>query len=77
MPSAFVLVNVESGSESNLLNQIKNVEGVKESYVSYGVYDLILKVEAESMEKLKDIITHKIRTISNVRSTLSLIMMDE
>ena len=77
MPKAFVLINVESGSEEEVLADIKKIEGVDEAYYSYGVYDLITKVKADSMEKLRDTVTRKIRTISRVRSTLTLIMMEE
>ena len=77
MPKAFVLINVESGSEEEVLEEIKKIEGVEEAYFSYGVYDIITKVKADSMEKLKETVTRKIRTISKVRSTLTLIMMEE
>lgn len=77
MPKAFVLINVESGSETDVVDQIKKVEGVEEAYYSYGVYDVISKVKADSMEKLKDMVTRKIRTLDHVRSTLTLIMMEE
>ena len=77
MPKAFVLINVESGSEEDVLEQIKKIEGVEEAYFSYGVYDIITKVKAETMEKLREAVTRKVRTISRVRSTLTLIMMEE
>jgi DNA-binding Lrp family transcriptional regulator len=77
MPRAFVLINVESGSEEEVLQELKPIEGVQESYFSYGVYDIIAKVKAESMEKLKDMVTRKIRAISKVRSTLTLILTEE
>jgi DNA-binding Lrp family transcriptional regulator len=77
MPKAFVLINVESGSEEEVLGEIKKIEGVEEAYYSYGVYDIITKVKADSMEKLRDTVTRKVRTISRVRSTLTLIMMEE
>ena len=77
MPRAFVLVNVEPGTEEQALNQLKSIEGVEESYVTYGVYDLMVRVKANTMDELKDIVTHKIRTSMQVRSTLTLIMMDE
>ena len=77
MPKAFVLINVESGSEEEVLEQIKQIEGVEEAYYSYGVYDIITKVKAESMEKLREIVTQKVRTLSRVRSTLTLIMMED
>ena len=77
MPKAFVLINVESGSEEEVLEQIKKIEGVEEAYYSYGVYDIIAKIKAETMEKLRETVTQKMRTISRVRSTLTLIMMEE
>ena len=77
MPSAFVLINVESGSEDSVLKQIKTIDDVKEAYVSYGVYDLVVKVKSDSMNALKEIVIHKIRSISNVGSTLTLMMVEE
>jgi len=77
MPRAYVLINVESGSEDDVLKELKSVEGVEEAYFSYGVYDLITKIKADTMDKLKEMVTRNIRTLSKVRSTLTLIMMEE
>ena len=77
MPRAFVLINVESGSEDDVLKELKTVEGVEEAYFSYGVYDLITKIKADTMDKLKEMVTRHIRTLTKVRSTLTLIMMEE
>jgi len=77
MPRAYVLFNVESGSEDAVLKQLKNINNVEEAYVSYGVYDLVVRIKADTMEELKNSVTHKIRTINQVRSTLTLIMMEE
>jgi len=76
MPKAFVLINVESGSEE-VLEQIKKIEGVEEAYYSYGVYDVIAKIRAETMAKLREAVTQNIRTMSKVRSTLTLVIMEE
>ena len=77
MPRAFVLINVESGSEDEVLKELKKIGGVEEAYFSYGVYDLITKIKADSMDKLKEMVTRQIRSLSKVRSTLTLIMMEE
>jgi len=77
MPKAFVLINVESGFEDNVLRELKTIPGIQEAYFSYGVYDIITKVKAETMEQLKDMVTRHIRTLSKVRSTLTLIIMEE
>jgi len=49
---------------------------VKESYIVYGVYDIIAKVEAESMDKLKESITWNVRRLDKVRSTLTMIVIE-
>ena len=77
MPRAFVLFNVESGLEDKVLEAAKNINQVEEAFVSYGVYDLIVKVKADSVEQLKEVVTHKLRTLDHVRSTLTLILVDE
>ncbi len=77
MPRAFVLINVEAGAEDSVLKQVRKIGTVEESYVSYGVYDLVVKVKANSMEELKDIVSHRIRAISEVRSSLTLILTEE
>jgi len=77
MPRAFVLINVESGSEDEVLRELKKLEGVEEAYFSYGVYDLITRIKADTMENLKDMVSRRIRTLNKVRSTLTLIMMEE
>ncbi|MGC8569016.1 MAG: Lrp/AsnC family transcriptional regulator [Nitrososphaeria archaeon] len=76
MATAYVLINTDMGYEGDVLKELKNIPGVKEVYLVYGVYDIIAKVEAESMEQVKEIITWKIRRLEKVRSTLSMIVMD-
>ena len=76
MPSAFVLINAEIGSEDEVLKQLKALQNVKESYVVYGVYDIVAKVTAETMDKLKEIVTWKIRRLDKVRSTLTMIVVE-
>ena len=77
MPKAFVLINVESGFEDEVINKLRKIEGVEEAFFSYGVYDIITKVKAESMDQLKDMVTRHLRTLPKVRSTLTLIIMDD
>src|SRR3990172_5289682 len=76
MPLAFVLVNAEVGSEDEVVEEMRKIANVKESYGVYGVYDIVVKVEAESMDKLKEIITWKIRRLDKVRSTLTMLVIE-
>ena len=73
---AFVLINSEIGGEDEILEELKKVENVKEAHIVYGVYDIVAKVEAETMDKLKNVITWKVRRLDKVRSTLTMIVVE-
>jgi DNA-binding Lrp family transcriptional regulator len=76
LPTAFVLVNVEieQGAEEEVLKAIKKIEGVEEAKAVYGVYDIIVRVKAPTMDKLKEIVTWYVRRVDKIRSTLTLIV---
>lgn len=76
LPLAFVLINSEIGAEDEVLKALRQVEGVEEAYLVYGVYDIVAKVRAESMDKLREIVTWKIRRLSRVRSTLTMVVVE-
>ena len=75
MPIAFVLINAETGSETDILAILRKIENVKEAYGVYGVYDIIARVEADSLDKLKEMITWKIRRLDKVRSTQTMMVI--
>lgn len=76
MPMAFVLINADLGAEEELLKSLRSLDFVKDVYVVYGVYDIIARVEADTMEKVKETITWKIRRLDRVRSTLTMIVVE-
>lgn len=49
---------------------------MKEASFVYGVYDIVAKVETDSMDHLKEVITWKIRRLDKVRSTLTTIVVE-
>ena len=74
MPLAFVLINAEVGSEEQVVKELREIDNVKEAHLVYGVYDIVTKVEAEAMDKLKDVIAQKVRRVTGIRSTLTLLV---
>jgi len=72
MALAFVLINVELGKEKEVLDQLRSIDSVKEVNLVYGVYDIVVKVEADTADKLKEIVTYKIRKLADIRSTLTM-----
>jgi len=71
------LFNVQSGFEYRVLTTVKKVEGVEEAYISYGVYDIAAKLRTDYQDDLKDIIQNKLRQISGVRATSSLVLVEK
>ena len=67
MPKAFVLINAEVGSEPEVLSELKKI----------GVYDIVARVKTDTMDKLKEIVTQKIRKLDDVRSTLTMLIAEE
>ena len=76
MSIAFVLINTDLGEASDVSKTLREIPEVKEVYGVYGVYDFVVRLEAESMQELKNVITSKIRRLSHVRSTLTMIVVD-
>ncbi len=76
MPTAYVLLNCDLGAESDIINKIKQVPEVVEVSGVFGVYDIIVRVTSDDMDKLREIITWNIRKIDKVRSTLTMIVIE-
>ncbi len=76
MAIAFVLINTEIGSEQEVLDELKKIDAVKECYLVYGVYDIVAKVGADTMDKLKEIVTWNVRRLDKVLSTITMIVIE-
>ena len=76
MAQAFVFVNVAAGAEKEVLKSLRKVPEVKEAYLAYGVYDIVARVETDSMDRLKEVITWEVRGLDGIRSTLTTIAME-
>ena len=72
MTTAYVLINCDLGSEEKVISEMKSMDAVLEVHGTCGAYDILAKVEAELVEKVRETITWKIRKIEKIRSTLTL-----
>ena len=68
-----MLINTDPDVEEEFIQEVTNMEGVIEVASVYGRYDFVVIIESDTMEKVKDIITWKIRSIRSVKSTITLI----
>jgi DNA-binding Lrp family transcriptional regulator len=73
MATAYVLLNTDLGAETEVMKDMKMIVEIKEAHMVYGVYDIIARIEAETMGDLKNIISWKVRRLNRVRSTLTMI----
>jgi len=71
--SAYVLISCDPGAEDDVISELKAIEGIKEIFVAFGAYDILVKAEADNIETLRDtIITWKIRKVPRIRFTQTL-----
>jgi len=71
MTTAYVLINCDLGYEKQIIDELKHISDVKEVHGTFGVYDILAKVESDAVEKLETT-TWEIRKIPKIRFTLTL-----
>jgi DNA-binding Lrp family transcriptional regulator len=81
VPTAYVLLNSDLGSDESIIEDIKRVLATEdvdyEVQGVYGVYDIVLKLSSKDAEKLRAIITNKVRKIGKIQSTLTMMVIEE
>ncbi len=75
MPKALVFINIQSDS-LDLVKNLKNIEGVSEAHASRGMYDAVAMVQADSFAKIREIVARSIRSLDNVKATLTLALAE-
>ncbi len=73
LQTAFVMVNCQAGHESDVIEQLRSIKGIKEAIRTSGPYDILCNIEASTVESLREIIEQKIRKIPDLISTTTLI----
>ena len=74
MIGAFVLITTKSGAEKAAVDALKKFSEVKEARILYGEYDIIAKIQAADIQKLNSFLLEKVRPISDIESTSTLIV---
>jgi len=70
-------MNAELGKENHIVKELRKIPNVKEVCPVYGVYDVLMELEADSMEVLRETITTKIRKLDGIKSTLTMIIVKD
>jgi DNA-binding Lrp family transcriptional regulator len=71
---AFVLINTNDRIDNDLLlARLKTIEGISEAYKVSGIYNILIKVEAETMDKVSKVVNHRLKNLKNIQSTLTMV----
>ena len=76
MTDAYVMINCELGAEAELIEQLQGIEQVADVFETIGTHDMLVKLQAENFEKIREIVSWNIQKLKNVRSTATLIKKD-
>ncbi len=77
MATAYVLINCDLGYEEQTIEELKHLSDVKDVHGTFGAYDMVAKVESDQITTLRETITSKIRKIDRIRSTLTLMAIED
>jgi len=72
MHIGFVLLNCDLGAEEYILDELKQVPQIKNAYVTFGAYDIIAEIHAQTQDEFEKTVSINIRRLSRVVSTMTL-----
>ena len=76
MTDAYVMLNCDLGAEAAIIEQLKELEQVVDVFETIGTHDMLVKLQAENFEKVREIVSRNIQQLKNVRSTSTLIKQE-
>jgi DNA-binding Lrp family transcriptional regulator len=76
MTDEYVMLNCELGAENEIIEKLNELEQVKDVFETIGTHDMLVKLQAENFEKIREIVSRNIQKLPKVRSTSTLIKKD-
>ncbi len=76
MTDAYVMLNCELGAEADIIEKLKELEQVTDVFETIGTHDMLVKLQADNFEKIREIVSWNIQKLPKVRSTSTLIKKD-
>ena len=82
MPTSYILINSDLGTDESIITKIKEILDSEKNIQYeiqgvYGVFDIVLKLSSDDVNTLRSTITNKIRKITSVQSTLTMMVIEE
>ncbi len=69
----YILGKVETGTEQEVLNSLKDVKQMKKASLTYGIYDICIEAQFKSMENLDSFLLEVLRKVKGIKDTVTLI----
>jgi DNA-binding Lrp family transcriptional regulator len=76
MTDAYVMLNCELGAETEIIEKLKELEQVTDVFETIGTHDMLVKLQAENFEKIREVVSWNIQKLPKIRSTATLIKKD-
>ena len=76
MEQVYILISCEMGEEQSLYSQLKEIPEIKNCLITYGSFDVVAEFVTDNSEKMNELIASKIRKIKNIKSTVTLRVMN-
>ncbi len=76
MTDAYVMLNCELGAEEEIIEKLKELEQVTDVFETIGTHDMLVKLQADNFEKIREIVSWNIQKLPKVRSISTLIKKD-
>jgi uncharacterized protein with GYD domain len=71
MSKGFILLNCDLGAEEYIVEELKQMEDVKNAYLTFGAYDVIAEIQTQDQDTFEKAVA-SIRRLSRVMSTMTL-----
>ena len=77
MTSAFLFINAELLFIEDVINKLKEIPEIVDVFKVQGIYDIIARVNSDTEEKLKELVSEYIRRIDRITGTVTVIIAKE
>jgi DNA-binding Lrp family transcriptional regulator len=74
---AYILFKVNSGMEKEVSRQLAELDEVQVASITYGEYDVIVKITVNDLHTLEDFLSEKIRKVQSVILSSAMIIAQE
>jgi len=74
--TAYVMINCELGAEETIMEKLKEIEQVKDVFGTIGTHDMMVKLDAENFEKIREVVSKNIQKIEKIRTISTLVRKD-